>query len=132
MFDEPRIIASRECPWFTVSLRSDGLLEYRANPGLVITHDVALQVMEVGCQITDVPRPTLVWMQDMARVDRQARALFASEEYMRLSSQTALVVGSPVSRVIGNFFVGLNRPSYPVKIFDDAKLAAKWLQGFVT
>jgi hypothetical protein len=70
-------------------------------------------------------------MEDMARVDRQARAMFASEEYMRLSSQTALVVGSPVSRVIGNFFVGLNRPTYPVKIFDDAKLAAKWLQGFV-
>jgi hypothetical protein len=131
VFEAVRVIASRESQWFTAALRSDGLLEYCAVPGLVITHDVALQIFELGLQITDIPRPTLVLMTDMARVDRQSRAFFASEEYMRLCSQTALVVGSPVSRVIGNFFVGLNRPSYPVKIFDDAKLAAEWLQGFV-
>lgn len=68
----------------------------------------------------------------MARVDRGARAFFAGEEYMRLCSQTALVVGSPVSRVIGNFFVGLNRPRYPYRIFDDPALATEWLRGFVS
>jgi hypothetical protein len=73
----------------------------------------------------------MVLMQDMARVDREARAFFASEEYTCLSSQTALVVGSPVSRVIGNFFVGLNRPKYPCKIFDEAEAAEAWLRGFV-
>ena len=83
-------------------------------------------------QIADAPKPTLVLMPDMARVEREARAFFASEEYMRLCSQTALVVGSPVSRVIGNFFVGLNRPTYPCKIFDDPELAAQWLREFVS
>jgi hypothetical protein len=127
----PRIVALRECPWFTVVLRDDGILAYHPISGLVITYEVALQVLEVGMQITDGPRPTLVLMQDMARVDREARALFASEEYMRLCSQTALVVGSPVSRVIGSFFVGLNRPKYPYKIFGDPEQAAEWLREFV-
>ena len=127
-----RIVASRECPWFTVVLRADGILAYHPNPGLVITYDVALQVLEVGMQIADAPKPTLVMMPDLARVEREARAFFASEEYMRLCSQTALVVGSPVSRVIGNFFVGLNRPTYPCKIFDDPALATEWLRGFVS
>ncbi len=131
MTEGDSIIASRECPWFTVVLRADGLLEYLTVPGLVITTNVALQVVEVGLQITDVARPTLVLMSDVARIERQARAIFVSEAYIRLCCQTALVVGSPVSRVIGNFFVGLNRPTYPVAIFDDKELAAKWLQGFV-
>ena len=128
----PRIIASRECPWFTVALRDDGILAYHPRPGLVLTHEVALQVLQVGRQIADGPKPTLVLMQDMARVERAARAFLASEEYMRLCSQTALVVGSPVSRVIGNFFIGLNQPRYPYKLFDDPELAAEWLRGFVS
>jgi hypothetical protein len=129
--EAPRVVASRECPWFRVDLREDGILAYHPIPGLVLTHEVALQVLAVGMQITDAPRPTLVLMQDMARVEREARAFLASQEYMRLCSQTALVVGSPVSRVIGNFFVGLNRPRYPYKLFDDPELAAEWLRGFV-
>lgn len=131
MSEEPRVVASRESPWFSVSLLEDGLLVYRAIHGLVITKSVALQIIEIGLQIVDAPRPTLVLMQDMARVDREARALFASEVYNRLCSRTALVVGSPVSRVIGNFFVGLNRPRHLYRIFDDPKLAADWLRGVV-
>ena len=119
-------------PWFTVVLRDDGILAYHPIPGLELTYAIALQCMAVGLQIANRPMPTLVLMQDMARVDREARAFFASEAYMRLCSQTALVVGSPVSRVIASFFVGLNRPRYPYRIFDDPEQAAAWLRGFVT
>jgi hypothetical protein len=128
---EHRVLASREIPAFRVELRSDGLLVYHPAPGLVLTYSIARQVLVEGLKIVDGPKPTMVLMPDMARVDREARAFFASEEYMSLCSQTALVVGSPVSRVIGNFFVGLNRPKYPCKIFDQAELAAAWLRGFV-
>ena len=129
--DAPRILASRETRWFTVVLREDGILAFHPVPGLVLTYEVALQVFEVGMQITECARPTMVLMQDIGRVEREARAYFAGGEYMQLCSQTALVVGSPVSRVIGNFFVGLNRPQYPHKIFDDPELAAQWLREFV-
>ena len=132
MHQAPRIIASRECRWFTVMLRDDGILHYAPIPGLELTYPIALQVLELGLQIVDSPKPTLVQMPQMVRVDRESRALFASEAYMRLCSQTALVVGSPVSRVISIFFVGLNRPKYPYKIFDDAELATTWLRGFVS
>jgi hypothetical protein len=132
MLDE-QFVATREHPAFRVALRSDGVLVYFPRRGLVLTYQIALQVLEEGAQIITGPRPTLVLMQDMARVEREARAFFASEEYMRrLSSQTALVVGSPVSRVIANFFVGLNRPTYPCRAFDDAELALSWLRSFVT
>ena len=113
-------------------LREDGILAYHAIRGLVLTHEIALQVIQVGSQIAKEPKPTLVLMQDMARVDRAARGCLASEEYMRVCSQTALVVGSPVSRVIGNFFAGLNRPKYPLKLFDDTELATEWLSGFLS
>jgi hypothetical protein len=130
--EAPRVVATRECPWFTAVLRDDGILAYHPKPGLILTLEIASQVLQVGLQIVDGPKPTLVLMQEVQRVDRHARAFFASEEYLRLSCQTALVVGSPVSRVIGNFFVGLNRLKYPCRIFDDPQLAVAWLRGFVS
>lgn len=125
------VLASRETAAFRVELRSDGLLVYHPAPGLVLTYATTRLILAQGLAIVDGPKPTMVLMQDMARVDREARAFFASDEYTGLCSQTALVVGSPVSRVIGNFFVGLNRPRYPCKIFDQPELAAAWLRGFV-
>ena len=126
----PRVIASRKCPRFSAELREDGILVYRPVSGLTITRELALELMEVGLEVGGRARPTMVLMQDLARVEREARAMFASEAYMRLCSQTALVVGSPVSRVIASFFIGLNRPTYPYKIFDDPERAAEWLRGF--
>ncbi len=41
-----------------------------------------------------------------------------------------LLIGSPVSRVIGNFFMGLNKPIYPTKLFTDPQKAIRWLQTF--
>jgi hypothetical protein len=131
MIEELGAVASAHCPGVTAYLSHDGLLVYRPIPGLVISHALALKILEIGSQVVKVPTPTLVLMQDMARVDRDARALFASEAYSGISSMTALVVGSPVSRVIGNFFVGLNRPRHGFRIFDDPALARGWLRGFV-
>lgn len=127
--EAPRVIASRQCPSFTVVLREDGILAYYPTAGLVLDRHIAMQVLDLGLQLVDSPKPALVLIQDVARVHREARALFASEAYLRLSSQTALVVGSPVSRVIGSFFIGLNRLKYPCKIFDDPEPAVAWLRG---
>jgi len=124
------IVASRSCPRFTVGLRKDGILVYKPRPGADVSIDFATQVLELGLQVAaGRTRPTLVLMQDLARIDREARMLFASEAYLRLTSHTALVVSSPVSRVIGNFLIGLNRLKYPCKIFDDQERAVAWLQA---
>jgi hypothetical protein len=122
----------REHPLFRVALRADGILVYHPTPGGVITYEVARRMFELALEIVDGPKPTLVLMHDLARLTREARAFFASEEYTRcLGCQTALVVDTPVSRVIANFFVGLNRPRYPHKIFDDPEQALEWLRGCV-
>lgn len=127
------LVASRSCSWFTVGLRRDGILVYQPLPGADVSIDFAAQVLELGLQVAEGrTRPTLVLMQDVARIDREARAFFASDAYLRLSSQTALVVSSPVSRVIGSFFIGLNRLKYPCKVFDDQERAVAWLSDAPT
>jgi hypothetical protein len=132
MPDAASIVASRSWSGFTVGLRTDGILIYEPRAGVDISIDYASQVLELGLQIAGGrTRPILVLMQDVRRIDREARAFFASDAYLRLAYRTALVVSSPVSRVIGNFFVGLNRLKYPCKVFDEQERAVVWLGGAV-
>lgn len=40
----------------------------------------------------------------------------------------AILIESPLSRIIGNFFMGLNKPRVPVKLFNQEAKAVEWCQ----
>lgn len=66
-----------------------------------------------------------------AMINRDARTFASSEEACEITSAVALLVDSPVSRVIGNFFLGINKPPFPTKLFTSETQAIKWLKGFL-
>ncbi len=43
----------------------------------------------------------------------------------------AMLINSPGSRIIGNFFLGINKPSVPTKLFNEKNKAIEWLKQFV-
>lgn len=73
-------------------------------------------------------RPILVDARGVHAIERGARRLLSGPRAAVVCSAVALVVGSPLSRVVGNFFVGLNRPGFPVRLFDDPQRALDWLR----
>lgn len=75
--------------------------------------------------------PVLVDIRNVGTVEREARVLFSGEVAMRLTRAAAVLVDSPVSRIIGKFFIGLNRPGYPIRMFSSEKKALEWLRGYV-
>ena len=46
-----------------------------------------------------------------------------------LCRRCAVLVGHPVSRVLGNFFLGISRPAYPTRLFTDPAAAIGWLKS---
>jgi hypothetical protein len=46
-------------------------------------------------------------------------------------SAVALIVDTPLSRVLGNFFLAVNKPLYPTRLFDNEASALAWLQELV-
>ena len=77
------------------------------------------------------PIPTLVYLINVKSVPRECRELYASEDTAKIISGAAFLIGSPVSQVIGNFFLGLNKPRMPVKLFTSKSDAIKWLLNFI-
>ena len=75
--------------------------------------------------------PVAVDLRGTRSVSREARQYYAKEDGAVETLATALIVDSPVGRIIGNFFIGLHKPKSPVKIFDIETEAVEWLKGFL-
>jgi hypothetical protein len=64
-------------------------------------------------------------------LSKEARSYFTGPHAGRLLRGLALWIGSPTSKVIGNFFISLSRPAVPVRLFTSEDEAAAWLKGLL-
>ena len=116
----------------TITLRSPGItwIEYRrgARDSLrdAEEHLAAQEELADGGS-----RPTLIDIRPMGGIDKEARELYAGPRANAVNRATALVVKSRISRVIGSFFIGLNRPGRPTKMFVSTERAEEWLGTFL-
>ena len=69
----------------------------------------------------------LVDMRAATQISREARNYYAGKRTASIQRATALLVASPLSATIGNFFMGLNKPLSPTKVFTNEKEAIDWL-----
>jgi len=62
--------------------------------------------------------------------DRDARTYYSSSEGAHLKSAMAMVVDSPVQRMLGNIFLRFNKPPYPTRLLAGPDEAIEWLEQF--
>jgi hypothetical protein len=69
--------------------------------------------------------PLLVDMRGMAKLERAGREHFSNDQGGMTG--IALLVGSPVNKMIANFFIGTRRMPVPIRLFTDDAAALEWL-----
>ena len=62
--------------------------------------------------------------------DVDTRAYIAGDAGRSIFKSVAFLVDSPVSRMVGNFVLYVNKPSYPTRLFTNETEAVDWLKGF--
>lgn len=117
-----------------ISLDDDGIIRTRMQPGvfdleLADAQDVIRAVTTVS---GGVRRPVLVDLRELRSMTRECRKYFAGPETAAAEAAAALLVVSPVGRAVGNFFMGLNKPLVPTRLFTSEPEAMVWLSGFMT
>lgn len=63
-------------------------------------------------------------------ITREARELSAKKEYGEQRKAMAFVITSLAQRIIGNFFININKPPTPTKIFNSREEALVWVKKF--
>jgi hypothetical protein len=76
-------------------------------------------------------RPLLVELGGLKSITREARLCMVAPESTSVVTATALLVVSPLGRVVGTFFMGLTKSVMPAKLFADEATATAWLRGFL-
>lgn len=110
----------------------DGIARIIHVPGAEVTLEDARETMTVYKKLNNGKRlPLFIDTKTMKSLSREARHFYASDEAAACASAAAIMVGTPVSRVLGNFYLGLSNPRLPSRLFSDEGEALAWLHGFV-
>ena len=97
-----------------------------------VTVAEARENVEAVAKVVDgVHSPVFIDVRPLSTIDRDSRQYFVGDEAGEVTSATALLVDSPISRVIGKFFIGLNPSEWPVRMFSGESEAMVWLEGFL-
>jgi hypothetical protein len=117
-------------PKFRMWLRPDGIVQLVWSPRTTVLFEDATAALEAMAQLTGGRRsPLLVDMHDTGPLDRPTRAELTRRS--DLQSAVGLIVGTPLTRMMANFFLSVNKPQFPTRLFDNEASAVAWLQATV-
>jgi hypothetical protein len=76
------------------------------------------------------PYPCLMSVVEIKTITKEARDYFANEGDSHILAN-AMVVKAPIMKMISNFYIMVNRPRKPTKMFTDKARALEWLSQFM-
>ena len=101
--------------------------------GLYINLPIARQIVSDRIAFTGGSNIALMIVsRGVAAIDKPAREYLASDEGTTGIAAAAIVVGTPFSSLLGNFFLTVYKTKFPAKAFTKPARAEQWLQQFVT
>ena len=77
----------------------------------------------------DVPIPYILDISKIDKITKEGRTL--SSQLTEGFSAIALIVGSGLSKVMGNYALMLNRPKVPLKLFTSLDEARIWVRDYM-
>lgn len=69
----------------------------------------------------------MIDLTEIRSINREARELYSAPQIAESTHALALLIDKPISRIIGNFMIGLNKPPIPTKLFHSPEKATSWL-----
>jgi len=125
-------LASIDLGYASVHLRGDGLLQVdTAHDHVVTEQEARIITYSMGRVSGEVPRPVLKIAGRDSTEDEGTREFTASHEGQRYSLAEAVVINSTAQRLMGNFYLRINRPVKPMRLFTSVEEAVKWLKTFL-
>lgn len=117
---------------FARFLVEDKVLVVNYKEGLHITYDIAKQIVRDRLTFTKGRKmAVIIKSHGVVSIDKPAREFLASENGTVGLLATAIIVDSDYTRLLGNFFLFVNKTKIPVRIFSDIPKSVKWLQKYI-
>ncbi len=121
--------SATEISAFFTWMGEDGICMTVTKPQVEITVENAIENSKVVNGFYKTKKyPLFIDSRNIKSMSRDARKHFSTNGRETKINCMAIMVSSPVSKVIGNFFMGLNKPAIPARLFDNENDALDWLK----
>jgi hypothetical protein len=120
--------AETDFEFATITLRNDGIVEFVQKPGVINLSKVKECHAAMDALQVEQPFLLLVIVPSGASATKEAREYAAQESIRNRIKAQAIVLDNVATRIMANFYMKINRPRQPIKIFSDKKQAITWLQ----
>lgn len=111
------------------TLRPDNITQIECAPNTIMTlEDARLSTKILGEMVSQNPLPLLCDLTNVVKMEQACRRHFAGPEHAKVFLRCALIVTSPISKIIGNFFLGANKPLRPTRLFTSVEDGLSWLK----
>ena len=113
---------------YTMFLRKDNIIQLQIHEHFFVELKDAMLILEDITKLSNGHKyPLLVIYADDTSFSNETRVYISKHT---LTKADALVSKSLALRIIGNFYIKMNKPIRPTKLFNDADDAITWLQTF--
>jgi len=120
----------RETSKIKFAIGDDNILRTECFPDTVMTLEDGQESTRISAEMVNYqPLPLLCDLTNVVKMSQACRNHFSGPEHAKTFSKCALIVTNPISRVIGNFFLGLNKPLKPTRLFTSKEEGEKWLKS---
>jgi len=107
----------------------DGILFCKYKEGSRINIEAAKTIVDMKLSLLNGSKlPCYCDITGLKEADKMARD-FIAKRIDSFLTKLALVAGNTVSRIIGDFFIGLDKPKIETKIFTDKQSALEFLKA---
>lgn len=118
-----------EVTCFFTWMGSDGIARTKIKPGSIVDIEQAKENSAAVSSLYHGKKfPLLIDSRGIQSMSRDARNQFTTRGRETYTTAFAIIIDSPLSRVIGNFFMGINKPAVPTRLFDNERDAEIWLK----
>jgi hypothetical protein len=129
------VVTETDC--FTQWVDTERIHHLVVNPGAQIKCRDILEIESLALEAwpgdKDIKYPLLSDIRLMKSISRNARKYSCSPQNHGVmhTSANAIIIKSPVSRVIANFFLKHYSTPFPIKTFTSEQQAMQWLRTFL-
>jgi hypothetical protein len=108
----------------------NGVIFGQYKPDVVIDLEAAKSIARDRMRLSNnKDYPSLVYLTLLnTTVTKEARDFFSGGEGIKYMKKLALLTNSPISKMVGNFYLKINQPSIPTRLFTSKEDALKWLK----
>lgn len=109
----------------------EGILIGTYKKGVKIDIHAAKEIVRSRLQFSNHKSlPALAINLGIIGLDKEARDYFSSPEGLEGIAAGGILIDSPVTTMVSNFYLKVTKPKIPTKVFTDTHLALRWLSKF--